>query len=348
MLCAMRWRAAAWAATWLGLVAISVVGSVPPAAATITVVGVDQGSGEVGAVGSTCAPSDLAATAVLVPGVGAATLLGPRDEEAAGTLLRKLDAGDAAAVLRKAGGLATDATHRFAVAVLPPSTAVGGGGTAPPLARAGMGATVASQGEWLREPAAVRHAIRAFERARGSLAERLLDALDAGNRGGGDRRCGPQRASSAFLIVTGPLGSVVIPARGLDGVAKKQRQILDSLGGQIAADEIAARLLEAAALPRPVGPGKPPVYLSLLQPRGGFDAVDLLRQAYDAAQSPASAAPTTTPASSPSATGRTPGPGRERTGLDGFAAVAAVAATGAIVIVVTRRSRRRSSDPDGG
>lgn len=326
----------------LSVVIVGTVGIARPASATITIVAVDQGSGEVGAVGSSCAPVDLAGAAVLVPDVGAAVVLGPREERSAGRLLHKLDEGDAGGVLRKVEGLNPDDTHRYAVAVLPPSTVVGGSGTAPPIAWAARTKTAAAQGEWLRDPVQVDRALAAFDRAHGPLAERLLDALDAGNVGGGDRRCGRQRATSAFLIVTGPLGSVVIPARGLEDVHRKQQQILNSLGSQIASDEVADRLLEAAALPRPVGPGAPTVYLSLLQPRRGFDAVTLLRQAYVETQ----ATPTPSPAppavsSVPTATTAPPGdPARTNGGPDGVTAVLLIGAAVVIVLALTRRSRR--------
>ena len=338
----------------LGFVTV-LVAAAPSASATITVVAVDQATGEVGAVGSSCAPVDLAGSAVLVPDVGAAVVLGPRGEQPAGSLLRKLDEGDAGTVLRKVEGLNPDGAHRYAVAVLPPSTATGGTGAAPPVAGAARTATAAAQGEWLRNPSQLDRALAAFDASHGLLANRLLDALDAGNLGGGDRRCGRQRASSAFLIVTGPLGSVVIPARGLDHVQQKQRQILNTLGGQIASDEVADRLLEAAALPRPVGPGAPSVYLSLLQPRRGFDAVMLLGQAYRASRTIPTATPTDTPTAtakaSASTTTRAEGtqdPERTTGRPDGVTAIVLVGAAAVIVLILTGRSRRRGSDDRDG
>jgi uncharacterized Ntn-hydrolase superfamily protein len=337
MLGAMRWVRSTL--VWLGLAAVSIVGSAPPASATIVIVAVAPGSGEVGAVGSSCAPVDLAGAAVLVPGVGAATVLGPREERTAGKLLRKLDEEGAVAVLRRVEGLNPDGAHRYAVAVLPPSTAIGGTGAAPPIARAGRVATAAGQGDRLRNPDQVDRALEAFDASRGALPDRLLAALDAGNRGGGDRRCGRQRATSAFLIVTDPLGSVVIPARGLEDVRRKQQQILNTLGGQIASDEVADRLLEAAALPRPVGPGAPSVYLSLLQPRGGFDAVTLLRQAFEGSQASATPTPTATAV-------HTQDPARSDGGPDGVMAMLVLGAAVVVVLALTRRRRRREGGPD--
>jgi len=45
-----------------------------------------------------------------------------------------------------------------------------------------------------------------------SLADRLLGALEAGSRQGGDRRCGEQTAISAYLIVAKPEDSADNPS----------------------------------------------------------------------------------------------------------------------------------------
>lgn len=71
-------------------------------------------------------------------------------------------------------------------------------------ARAGEGASV--QGNLLRGPAVADDALAAFEAAREAcLAERLLAALEAGARAGGDRRCVPELgALTAFVAVAQP------------------------------------------------------------------------------------------------------------------------------------------------
>ncbi len=332
----------------LAVTAASVIGPAWAASATIVIVAVDRSTGEVGAVGSSCAAVDLAGVAVLVPGEGAAAVLGARGDAPAEEMLESLHGADAGAVLREAKRLDPDGTLRFAVAVLPGRAAVGGRGTAAPVAGAGAATSAAAQGEWLRNESEVRRALDAFEAARGPLAQRLLDALDAGNRGGGDRRCGRQRASSAFLIVTDRLGSVVVPARGSAGVHRRQRHILSTLGGQIASDEITDRLLEAAALPRPTGPGAPSVYLSLLQPRRGFDAVSLLRQAYE--ETAASATPTPDASSEPAASSAAvrAGAATSSAGSPGapgaLTAVLAIAAAVVVLVLVLARRSRRASD----
>lgn len=68
---------------------------------------------------------------------------------------------------------------------------------------------VSVQGNILTDEKVVRNALAAFREAakdnRTSLADRLLAALEAGTKGGGgDRRCGEQRARSAFVVVESP------------------------------------------------------------------------------------------------------------------------------------------------
>lgn len=65
---------------------------------------------------------------------------------------------------------------------------------------------VSVQGNILTDAEVVRNALAAFQKAakdkKTSLADRLVAALEAGTEGdGGDRRCGTQRARSAFVVV---------------------------------------------------------------------------------------------------------------------------------------------------
>lgn len=68
---------------------------------------------------------------------------------------------------------------------------------------------VSVQGNILTDEKVVRNALAAFRKAakdpKTSLADRLMAALEAGTEGGGgDRRCGEQRAHSAFVVVESP------------------------------------------------------------------------------------------------------------------------------------------------
>lgn len=68
-----------------------------------------------------------------------------------------------------------------------------------------QGYNVSVQGNTLTDAEVVRNALSAFEAAARnremSLADRLMAALEAGAAKGGDRRCGSQKARSAFILV---------------------------------------------------------------------------------------------------------------------------------------------------
>jgi uncharacterized Ntn-hydrolase superfamily protein len=75
---------------------------------------------------------------------------------------------------------------------------------------------VSVQGNILTDAKVLSDALAAFKRAarnkRLSLADRLMAALEAGTKGGGgDRRCGAQRARSAFVVVETPKPDGVKP-----------------------------------------------------------------------------------------------------------------------------------------
>lgn len=71
-----------------------------------------------------------------------------------------------------------------------------------------QGYNVSVQGNILTDAEVVSNALSAFEAATKnpemSLADRLMAALEAGAAKGGDRRCGSQKARSAFIIVARP------------------------------------------------------------------------------------------------------------------------------------------------
>ena len=64
---------------------------------------------------------------------------------------------------------------------------------------------VSVQGNILASPNVLPRTLAAFKSSTStSLAERLLSALEAGAAAGGDRRCGPQKALSSYLVVARP------------------------------------------------------------------------------------------------------------------------------------------------
>lgn len=61
------------------------------------------------------------------------------------------------------------------------------------------------RGNCLVGEAVVERTLSTFQSAKGSLTERLVSALAAGAEAGGDKRCGEQRAMSAFVTVYDPV-----------------------------------------------------------------------------------------------------------------------------------------------
>ncbi len=169
----------------------------------------------------------------------------------------------------------------------------------------------------------------------GSPAERLLSALEAAWPADACRG----RPSAAFLVLTSPGEDLVAPGRGLRAARLRTKGVIAQLGGTLAADELADRLLEAASIPHPQGPGAPALYLSLLQPPGGFDVVPLLRQAYEQTASTPDAAPSV-------GTPTTAAPTSGGTGIVRGALVAAALAIGVLIAIVgiARRLRQMNDE----
>jgi hypothetical protein len=273
-----------------------------------------------GAAGASCGLRDAVSMATIDPSSGAvvAEPASPASTEAALVWL-----GGQGAV--PAIGTATAAVRAGA-----PRPAAHGPGTR-------IGASTAAIGAGLRVhgPAA---AVRAAEGG-GTPVERLLAALDAAWPP--DACAG--RPSAAFLVVTRPGEDLIAPGLGLPAARRRTKGVIAQLGGSLAADEVADRLLDAAALPHPQGPGAPDVYLSLMQPPTGFDVVPLLRQAFEQASSPA-------PSSSPSGPGGASAPGSPAGsasggGVEGRLAVGALIAGLLIAVVgIGRRLRQMNED----
>jgi uncharacterized Ntn-hydrolase superfamily protein len=74
------------------------------------------------------------------------------------------------------------------------------------------GVNYCAQGNTLAGPEVVENMARSFESSTGPLAERLLDALEAGQRGGGDKR----GMESAALMILKPLTIAGFGDRALD------------------------------------------------------------------------------------------------------------------------------------
>lgn len=190
-----------------------------PAHATWTIVAVDPVTREVGSAGASCTPF-VAGVARLVPGRGAVVAQAQSNMAAKARASERIAAGVApAAVIAEIANPAFDSTfagQQYGIA----SLVRGGGDSAAftgeqtPAARGHrLGPGFAVQGNVLASEAVLDATARAFTAAAGKpLADRLLRALEAGSRAGGDARCGAKTAQSAYLGVARPGDPPAMPS----------------------------------------------------------------------------------------------------------------------------------------
>jgi uncharacterized Ntn-hydrolase superfamily protein len=191
----------------------------PGADATWSIVAVDPETREVGIAGASCIlGSELLAR--LVPGHGAVAAQAIPNLAARDEIARRVAAGESPAAALAAVtegsfdtmlGSSMARIRQYGVAALgfehDPANFTGSWAVDFAGARIGNGVTV--QGNMLRGADVVEQALEAFEEKRSackpSLADRLMAALEAGSRAGGDARCSEDlTALSAFLMVAKP------------------------------------------------------------------------------------------------------------------------------------------------
>jgi uncharacterized Ntn-hydrolase superfamily protein len=195
-----------WSSMLLGVAAALQSAS---AMATWSIVAVDPDTREVGSAGASCTPF-VAGIVGLVPGRGVivAQAMSNMAAKRRGMAMIASGAGpdDVIAEITTPSFDPHRARQQYGVAVL------GGGGRAGHFTGSGVaadaaavrGPTASVQGNILPTRRVVDAAMEAFASADGPLSNRLLLALEAGGREGGDRRCGGQTAHSAYLAVAGP------------------------------------------------------------------------------------------------------------------------------------------------
>jgi len=183
--------------------------------ATWSIVAVDPKTQEVGAASASCIYSrsfTIDQTAELVPGIGAVVAQALANLDARAAIAAAIARGESpAGALSQATapgaderlGIDLSRLRQYGVVTLAagPVSYTGTWNGSWAGARAGAGVSV--QGNILRGPEVVDEALHAFEAgARACLAERLMRALEAGARAGGDRRCAPELgALAAFVAV---------------------------------------------------------------------------------------------------------------------------------------------------
>jgi uncharacterized Ntn-hydrolase superfamily protein len=187
-----------------------------PAAATATwsITAVDSRTRQVGIAGASCT-NFVYGIAGVAPGRGVIVAQAMSNMEAKSLGMKMLlEGASPQEVLAAITDPAFDpdfATQQYGIVALGfedrPATYTGA--DTPGWKGALRGHGVSVQGNILTDEKVLRNALAAFLKAaknpKTSLADRLMAALEAGTaEGGGDRRCGEQRASSAFVVVEGP------------------------------------------------------------------------------------------------------------------------------------------------
>jgi uncharacterized Ntn-hydrolase superfamily protein len=194
------------------------VTTVSPARATWSIVAADPETGEVGIAGASCT-GGVELIGGVVPGKGvvaAQALISTAGRDAAMRLLAA-DVPPPEIVARIADptfdpGWFGWRTRQYGIVSLAPEDFLPGSFTGPSVIGwhgAEIGPRLAVQGNLLRGPEVVQSAFETFRASTGRcgdhLADRLMRALEAGARAGGDRRCAiPLGALSAFLVVARP------------------------------------------------------------------------------------------------------------------------------------------------
>lgn len=178
------------------------------AEATWSVIAVDRDSGEIGIAGASCT-FDVQGIASIVPGQGAIVV------QAASNYFARMTGVD----LMEESTIATDILNgmrdekfeperqQYGVVTLPKNEVpqVYSGSQISKWSGSKQGKDFAVLGNILVGESVISDAFTAFDGNRKkALAERLMLALTAGARAGGDSRCGEQHARSAFISVFDP------------------------------------------------------------------------------------------------------------------------------------------------
>lgn len=182
--------------------------------ATWSIIAVDRKTGETGIAGASCT-SDVTGIASVVPGKGAIVVQAASNYfarvQGAGLINKGIPPSEILAAIRDKQFDPED--QQYGVVTLYDDSAplVYSGANISTWRGAKLGADVAALGNTLVGQAVVDEAFQAFDTNRDKpLAERLVLALNAGAKAGGDNRCGTQHARSAFVMVYHPQSDSIL------------------------------------------------------------------------------------------------------------------------------------------
>jgi uncharacterized Ntn-hydrolase superfamily protein len=182
--------------------------------ATWSIIAVDRKTGETGIAGASCT-SDVTGIASVVPGKGAIVVQAASNYfarvQGAGLIDKGMPPNEVLAAICDKQFDPED--QQYGVVTLYDDSAplVYSGVNISNWRGAKLGADVATLGNTLVGQAVVDDAFQAFDTNRDKpLAERLVLALNAGAKAGGDTRCGTQHARSAFVMVYQPQSDSIL------------------------------------------------------------------------------------------------------------------------------------------
>jgi uncharacterized Ntn-hydrolase superfamily protein len=176
--------------------------------ATWSIIAVDRKTGEAGVAGASCT-SDVSGIASVVPGKGVIVVQAASNYfarmQGAGLMDKGAPADEILAAMRDKQFNPEDQQYGLVTLYGEGVPLVYSGSKISKWQGAKLGADMAALGNTLVGQAVIDEAFQAFETNRDKpLAERLMLALNAGAKAGGDHRCGAQHARSAFVMVYEP------------------------------------------------------------------------------------------------------------------------------------------------
>ena len=178
------------------------------AQATWSIIAVDRKTGEAGVAGASCT-SDVSGIASVVPGKGVIVVQAASNYfarmQGAGLMDKGTPANEVLAAMRDKQFNPEDQQYGLVTLYGDGAPLVYSGSKITKWQGAKVGADVAALGNTLVGPAVIDDAFQAFDANRDKpLVERLMLALNAGAKSGGDHRCGTQHARSAFVMLYQP------------------------------------------------------------------------------------------------------------------------------------------------
>lgn len=189
---------------WAVTTAVAVVSalSCAPAFADYSIVAVSDRGYDVGVAIAGCDKNEIAHKPVLVPAVGAAVANTTENKDSHAAFLYGLRTSTVPGNYLEEVPVSGNGTHSFAMAKIKKGTAVlaknGGSSTTPTAVDAQ--ATFVVSGDNLASPAVSAAAVKAYKATAGNLAQKLVAALAAAEKAGGDAACSGKASAAALLM----------------------------------------------------------------------------------------------------------------------------------------------------